>query len=59
MNERFELLEFLKYILGCTYMSDFRIKPYNDRAKLLLEHIYLGCYSLNQIKDAIEYICSD
>ena len=58
MNERFDLLEFLKYVLGCTYVSDLRTEPYNTRARLILERLYLGYYSLNQIRDAIEYICS-
>lgn len=56
MNENLDLLEFLKYILGCTYMSDLRIEPYNTKAKLILEQLDFGYYSLDQIKDAIEYI---
>ena len=53
-----DLFEFLKYILGCTYVSDLRIEPYNTRARLILEQLYLGRYSLNQIRDAIEYLYS-
>ena len=57
MNEK-DLLEFLKYTFGCTYISDLRIEPYNNKSKILLEKLDLGCYSLNQIRDAIEYIYS-
>ena len=56
MNGNLELLEFLKYILGCTYVSDLRVEPYNTRAKLVFERLDLNYYSLKQIRDAIEYL---
>lgn len=56
MNKDLELLEFLKYILGCTYISDLKTDPYNDRAKLLLKHLNLNKYSLYQINDAFIYL---
>lgn len=60
MNKIKDLLEFLKHILGCTYISDLRTKQYNDKAKsIILEKIDLGYYSLNEIKRAIDYICSN
>lgn len=56
MNEDLDILEFLKYILDCTYISDLRIEPYNTKVKLLLNKLDLRKYSSNQIIDAIEYI---
>lgn len=56
MNEEMDLLDFLKYVLGCTYISDLRIDTYNNRAKIILDNLDLRYYSLNSIRDAIEYI---
>lgn len=55
-SKYFDLLEFLKYILGCTYISDLRTEPYNSKARLILQQLNLKYYTLNQVKDAIEYI---
>jgi len=51
-----ELLSFLHFIIGCTYISDLKIEPYNTKAKMLLNTIRLNDFSLNQIIDAINYI---
>lgn len=56
MDENLDLLEFLKYVLSCTYVSDLRFEPYNTKAKLILERLNINYYSLNQTKDAIEYV---
>ena len=56
MSEDLYILDVLKYILDCTYISDLRIEPYNTKAKLLLNKLDLREYSPNQIIDAIEYI---
>lgn len=56
MNEDFDLLDFLKYILGCTYISDLRTSPYNDRAKLLLKFLKLNKFPPEQVRDAFEYL---
>lgn len=56
MNEK-DMLEFLKHALGCTYISDLRIVPYNERAKMILKKIDLRYFSLNSIRHAIDYIC--
>jgi hypothetical protein len=45
-----DIFELLKYILSFTYISDLRAKPYNTKAKLILERLHLGCYSLNHIR---------
>ncbi len=58
-NKESDLFEFLKYILGCTYISDLRTKPYNDRAKSILKLLNLNKYPLNQVEEAFEYICTD
>lgn len=56
MDSNSDLLEFLKYILGCTYISDLRVEPYNSKAKLLLKQLKLDEYSENHVKDIFEYI---
>jgi hypothetical protein len=58
MNKELDLLEFLQYIVGCDYISDLKNEPYNSKAKLLLSQLDVSYYSLNQIKDATEYIYS-
>jgi hypothetical protein len=55
-NKTLNLLEFLKYILGCTYISDLRFEPYNTKAKLILQFLNRKEYSISQIKDALEYL---
>ena len=55
-NGKLDLLEFLKYILGCTYVSDLRQEPYNSKAKLILKQLNLKKYSLHQLADVFEYI---
>ena len=59
MDNNSDLLEFLKYILGCTYISDLRNDSYNTKAKLLFKQLKLKKYSLKQIKDAFDYIYSE
>ena len=55
--EDVDLLEILKYILGCTYISDLRVEHYyNDNAKLILNYLDLKRYSQKQLKDVFEYI---
>lgn len=58
MNDN-DLLEFLKYILGCTYISDLRIESYNYKAKLILSKLDFRNYSLKQITEAYKYIYTD
>lgn len=36
MNKYFDLLDFLKYILGCTYISDLKTENYIIKARLIL-----------------------
>ena len=55
-NKELDLFAFLKYILGCTYISDLKIEPYNTKAKLILNRLNLKKCSLNQLKDIFEYL---
>ena len=55
-NKKSDLFEFLKYILGCTYISDLRTEPYNTKARLILKFLNPKKYSKIQIKDAFEYL---
>ena len=56
MNKDLNLLEFLKYILGCTYISDLKNEPYITKAKLILKFLNLKKYSIDQIRDTFEYL---
>ena len=56
MNKKLDLLEFLKYIIGCDYISDLKTKNYNVRAKEILNQLASSEYSLNQIQNALNYI---
>ena len=55
-NNETDLLEFLKYILGCAYISDLRINPYRDKAKLILSYLNLNRFSFKQLVDTFKYI---
>lgn len=55
-NYDLDLFDFLKYILGCTYISDLRTEPYNAKARLILDKLNLNKYPINQTKDAVNYI---
>lgn len=46
----------LKETVGCEYISDLHIEPYNRIAKRLLKSIVLEEYSLHTITDLINYI---
>lgn len=56
LNDDLDLLGFLKYILGCTYISDLRTEPYNAKARFILSKLNLKKYSLNQLIDIFNYI---
>lgn len=58
MNDN-DLLEFLKYTLGCTYISDLRTEGYNYKAKLILSKLDFRNYSLKQIAEAYKYVYAD
>lgn len=51
-----DIFDFLKHILGCTYISDLRTEPYNTKAKLILERLDLKKYPNNQVIDIFGYI---
>lgn len=50
------LLDFIQFIVGCSYISDLKYEPYNFKAKELLKQLKLNNYPLNEIRDTIEYI---
>jgi hypothetical protein len=54
-----ELLEFLKYVLGCMQISDLRKEPYNTKAKAVFERLDLTHFSLTQIRDTTEYLYTE
>lgn len=56
LDDDLDLLEFLKYTLGCTYISDLRTNPYRDKAKLILSKLNLNKFSLKQLTDVFKYI---
>lgn len=58
-SNNLDLLDYLRSIVGCEYISDLRTTLYNSKAKILFEHLDLNYYPLNQIKDAIIYIYAE
>ena len=58
LNCDLDLFEFLKYILGCTYISDLKVNPYRDKAKLILSKLNLNNFSFKQLLDVVQYIQS-
>lgn len=56
MCKDLELLESLRQIVGCTYISDLRIEPYNTEAKLIFDLLISNKYPQKQIEDAFRYI---
>ena len=53
--KKLDLLDFLKYILDCTYISDLRRNPYINKVKLLLEYLNLKKFSSKEVEDALDY----
>lgn len=51
-----ELLEALKTAVGCIYISDLCMEPYNARAKAVLRTIEPESYSLDVLSDTVEYL---
>lgn len=50
------LLESIKEICGCFYLSDLHYFPYNVIAKALFNSMDLKKYNLKDISDAYNYI---
>ena len=50
------LLESIKEICGCFYLSDLRYFPYNIMAKIIFKSMDLKKYVPEDIDDAYEYI---
>ena len=53
-----KLLDLLQFTLGCDYLSDLKIEPYNKKAKIIFENLDLTKFSLSNVKDAILYLYS-
>lgn len=54
-----DLLEFLHGILGCIYLSDLALEPYNTRAKMLLRYLDLTRFPLKELNEAAAYLYRD
>ena len=51
-----DLLEDIRTIIGCAFISDLRYEPFNDRAKKLISIIDLEAYPFADITDAVAYL---
>lgn len=51
------LLEDLKEILGCNYISDLHYGGANKRAKKIMRNMDLSEYSPAELSDAASYLC--
>lgn len=53
------LLERIREVAGCAYISDLVRDGYNDKARRALRKIDISEYSLSELADAAEYIFSE
>lgn len=54
-----DLLEVLKNIIGCTYISDLMFEPYKSQVLIILQSLELTDFSLNEFSDFSEYFFSE
>ena len=51
-----DLFEILKNLVSCTYISDLRTAPYNEKAQMFLNCMDLNRYSPRHVNDVCKYI---
>ena len=54
-----ELLEFLRVILGCEFLSDLRFEPYYSKVLMLLSQLKLQNYTVKDINEVKKYLNLD
>lgn len=55
-NNKTDIFETLKNILGCEYISDMKFEPYRTKAKEALKSMELSILSLSDLKDIAQYL---
>lgn len=55
-NNKTDIFETLKNILGCEYISDMKFEPYRTKAKEALKSMDLSILSLSDLKDIAQYL---
>lgn len=55
-NNKTDIFETLKNILGCEYISDMKFEPYRTKAKETLKSMELSILSLSDLKDIAQYL---
>ena len=55
-NNKTDIFETLKNILGCEYISDMKFEPYRTKAKEVLKSMELSILSLSDLKDIAQYL---
>jgi hypothetical protein len=51
-----DLLEDIRTIIGCEFISDLRHEPFNNRARKLISILDLELYPFADITDAVSYL---
>lgn len=51
-----DLLEDIRTIIGCEFISDLRYEPFNNRARKLISILDLESYPFADITDAVSYL---
>lgn len=55
-NNKTDIFETLKNILGCEYISDMKFEPYRTKAKETLKSMDLSILSFSDLKDIAQYL---
>lgn len=55
-NNKTDVFETLKNIIGCEYISDMKFEPYRTKAKEALKSMKLSALSLSELKDLVMYL---
>lgn len=55
-NNKTDIFETLKNILGCEYISDMKFEPYRTKAKEALKSMEMSILSLSDLKDIAQYL---
>lgn len=51
-----DLLEDVRTVIGCEFITDLRYEPFNDRARKLMAVIDLELYPFPDVLDAVSYL---
>lgn len=56
MEQGMDLFNDMVNMLKCSFLSDLKLAPYQNCAKILLKHLNLESYPLCQLSDMAQYL---